>query len=77
MSAPTSAEKDALLAAHQFAPKYPVVCRCGFSAGFAMDSETPWIHHVALLLREAGLAEADPEVELLVTRVLPPGGSDA
>ena len=66
MSSDETAEKDALLAEHQFAPKYPVVCSCGFSAGFAMDNETPWIHHVAYLLREAGLAEADPRTDLRI-----------
>lgn len=73
-----SAEKDALLAQHQFAPKYPVVCSCGFSAGFAMDSETPWLHHVALVLREAGFTDPEDQVaDLRVTRVLPPGGGGA
>jgi hypothetical protein len=54
--------REALVQAHQFAPKYPVVCSCGFSAGFAMDNETPWLHHVAFLLRDAGFTTTDEQV---------------
>ena len=69
--------KTALLDAHQFAPEYPVVCSCGFSAGFAMDSETPWIHHVAHLLRGAGLADPDPDVTLNIVKRLKVGADSA
>ena len=65
-------EREALAAEHRFAPKYPVVCSCGFSAGFAMDSETPWLHHVAFVFREAGLTPPDEQTADLRIRPTPP-----